>query len=1018
VEGTGTENSSGGTSANGILSPCTAEEPGWNGTACVISGLTVSTLQNGGGHSLSFTWPHGPFGIGTYYPLFWDGGQEASSVGCHGFFGHRISNLILDGGGPGGADFAYYDCGGQEDVEVNNVTGRDCNATCGFVDGVGATTGVGHFRVWGGEYRMDPGNTPAAGYPTEANQIGMGYAWVLEGQGDFVWFSGANCSQYPQGYPSSFSGGGIAAITMTYHGTCSAAPTCHISSNQAGSGATCSATYGGGVVTGINVTAGGSGYSIGDTGSGAPFQFGAMTMNGTNTQIMQEGLLIDGFYNPDISDIHCEWTTGYCVHFGAGNGFLQFGTIHNIDSANTTQGPLRLGVGIDNNQTIYSIGKGVSGYAILDDANNFNTAGPVASYQPGGSVILNSLTVDGTGGVAIPNGGISTGSTSLTALACPSGVTGAWCAAENGTAGTPTAGVDYLRADSVAHCIKSSVNGGAEACLGSGTVSGSGTINTVAVWSGTTALGNSHISDATGLLSTTEGISVAPTASSQVPGIFNVPSGSTATYLLELQNNGTNEAAVNLSGEAFFGNGAPNPTVGTAGGLVCGEGTAPTLVSGQDGVYCNSSHYLDLVNGATDYGQVVAASNTNTLTNKTIDTAGTGNSIKIGGDALPSAVGTGNQVLAMNSGATAIVWATPTGVPCTTTASSLQYDNAGAFGCVTDWTASATTLTAAAAGIFNASAATGAAAVNLPAVVGGTQLTGTVTANLSAPVVIQNTNSTNNNTTIGMAVTTPGTSTGQVALNVNGATTQAALQTWTTGATYTAGVQSGATTVAQMLPTGALALGASPPAIAAGTGGGIGWNCGTAATGAASSDTQYCDAANQPHVLSGTTDLGIIATQSQTAQVVTADVTCGTAGTLTPCTSFTTITGLSFTLPLEAKTWSFSCDLIVGQATGVVADQFGVQTATNGATNISASGVGYTAAGVSTAAAITGVASTTTAQSILTMSPGATGTKLPVHLAGTIEGVSASGTVLNITVLTGSATDVLTVYRGSSCRIY
>jgi hypothetical protein len=253
---------------------------------------------------------------------------------------------------------------------------------------------------------------------------------------------------------------------------------------------------------------------------------------------------------------------------------------------------------------------------------------------------------------------------------------------------------------------------------------------------------------------------------------------------------------------------------------------------------------------------------------------------------------------------------------------------------------------------------------------------------------------------------------------VNGATTQAALQTWTTGATYTAGVQSGATTVAQMLPTGALALGASPPAIAAGTGGGIGWNCGTAATGAASSDTQYCDAANQPHVLSGTTDLGIIATQSQTAQVVTADVTCGTAGTLTPCTSFTTITGLSFTLPLEAKTWSFSCDLIVGQATGVVADQFGVQTATNGATNISASGVGYTAAGVSTAAAITGVASTTTAQSILTMSPGATGTKLPVHLAGTIEGVSASGTVLNITVLTGSATDVLTVYRGSSCRIY
>src|SRR5271156_1670007 len=42
------------------------------------------------------------------------------------------------------------------------------------------------------------------------------------------------------------------------------------------------------------------------------------------------------------------------------------------------------------------------------------------------------------------------------------------------------------------------------------------------------------------------------------------------------------------------------------------------------------------------------------------------------------------------------------GTPCTTTASSLQYDAAGAFGCVADWTANATTtVTVAAGGILD-----------------------------------------------------------------------------------------------------------------------------------------------------------------------------------------------------------------------------------------------------------------------------------------------------------------------------
>lgn len=119
---------------------------------------------------------------------------------------------------------------------------------------------------------------------------------------------------------------------------------------------------------------------------------------------------------------------------------------------------------------------------------------------------------------------------------------------------------------------------------------------------------------------------------------------------------------------------------------------------------------------------------------------------------------------------------------------------------------------------------------------------GGATANLIAPWVFQNTNSTNNNTTIGMAVTTPGTSTGQVALNVNGATTQAALQNWTTGATYTAGVQSGATTVAQMLPTGEMTFGASAPTPTAGTAGGSVAAEGTAYTGVTATDGWYANA--------------------------------------------------------------------------------------------------------------------------------------------------------------------------------
>lgn len=80
---------------------------------------------------------------------------------------------------------------------------------------------------------------------------------------------------------------------------------------------------------------------------------------------------------------------------------------------------------------------------------------------------------------------------------------------------------------------------------------------------------------------------------------------------------------------------------------------------------------------------------------------------------------------------------------------------------------------------------------------------GVSAANLTAPWVFQNTNSTNNNTSITLGITSPGTSTGQTTLNINGATTGGDLTDWGTGGTWASGVLSGQTNVAKVGITGA-----------------------------------------------------------------------------------------------------------------------------------------------------------------------------------------------------------------------
>jgi len=115
-----------------------------------------------------------------------------------------------------------------------------------------------------------------------------------------------------------------------------------------------------------------------------------------------------------------------------------------------------------------------------------------------------------------------------------------------------------------------------------------------------------------------------------------------------------------------------------------------------------------------------------------------------------------------------------------------------------------TTNAGAAAMTLNMSASTTAPSLQFPAVVGGAIVAGTSTANLSAPFVIQNTNSTNNNTSITLGITSPGTSTGQTTLNINGATTGGDLTDWGTGGTWAAGVLSGQTIVAKVGIGGAI----------------------------------------------------------------------------------------------------------------------------------------------------------------------------------------------------------------------
>lgn len=97
------------------------------------------------------------------------------------------------------------------------------------------------------------------------------------------------------------------------------------------------------------------------------------------------------------------------------------------------------------------------------------------------------------------------------------------------------------------------------------------------------------------------------------------------------------------------GSSAPTCTAGTAGLLCLKEGTAGTGEASAALLYSKTDHllYANLNNGGEV--QVPTATSTATLTNKTFDTAGTGNSFKINGTAITAVSGSGAVCLATGS---------------------------------------------------------------------------------------------------------------------------------------------------------------------------------------------------------------------------------------------------------------------------------------------------------------------------------------------------------------------------------
>jgi fibronectin-binding autotransporter adhesin len=244
----------------------------------------------------------------------------------------------------------------------------------------------------------------------------------------------------------------------------------------------------------------------------------------------------------------------------------------------------------------------------------------------------------------------------------------------------------------------------------------------------------------------------------------------------------------------------------SAAGVNIPPGTAPTSPNNGDFWSTSSGFYGRVAGttvgpfGAAGTGTVTSIATTSPITGGTITTTGTiacATCVTSAASLTSGAImtGAGSQASQTNTTGTGVV----TALGVNTGTSGAFVVNGGVLG-----TPSSGTLTNATGYLENQ--LTGASAAGTITEGGSTfsvTRAGVSTANLTAPWVFQNTNSSNNNTSVTVGITSPGTSTGQTTLNVNGATTGGDLTDWGTGGTWTSGVLSGQTNVAKVGITGA-----------------------------------------------------------------------------------------------------------------------------------------------------------------------------------------------------------------------
>jgi hypothetical protein len=324
-----------------VIQECGTSATGWNGSNCVVNGVTVAQFPNST-TVLTFNFPHGPYPAGTYSCLICGGGQGSSEgLGWqNNSFGQIVQHVKLDGGSNTNT-FAYLTENAQErsildDVNCGNFGGSSttANVGCGVYDRAEAPSsqsGPSHFKI--GNVHVNFNNTASStsswGFVIELNSG----TCVLSGGGG----SGATC------YVQKVNSSGTPTVAVGYPGTgYSSAPTWKIYGAPATYGGTpiqdCTGTT---VLTSNQVSGMGSqcsatDYAVGQFAEGPEAFTGTVQGNGANT-------IAGGLYlaseNPGIDYLHCE-RMGNCLQFGDGSDLSSGGHLKNIDTTSTLTGNL------------------------------------------------------------------------------------------------------------------------------------------------------------------------------------------------------------------------------------------------------------------------------------------------------------------------------------------------------------------------------------------------------------------------------------------------------------------------------------------------------------------------------------------------------------------------------------------------------------------------------------------------------------------------------------------------------